>query len=68
MKVYSIQRLKRRRPEWFREDLAALLELLRQGKLQPIIAERIPLEEAARAHELLGRGGVIGKIVLIAGT
>jgi NADPH:quinone reductase-like Zn-dependent oxidoreductase len=45
--------------------LSALLELLRQGKIEPIIAERIPLEEAARAHELLGRGAVIGKIVLL---
>jgi NADPH:quinone reductase-like Zn-dependent oxidoreductase len=68
MKIYSIQRLKRRRPEWFREDLTILLELLRQGKLEPIIAARIPLEEAARAHELLGSGGVMGKIVLISGT
>lgn len=66
--IYSIQGLKRRRPDWYREDLTALLELLRQGKLQPIIAARLPLEEAARAHELLGRGGVTGKIVLLCNT
>jgi NADPH:quinone reductase-like Zn-dependent oxidoreductase len=65
---YSVQRLKRRRPDWYREDLTALLELLRQGKLQPIIAARLPLEEAARAHELLGRGAVTGKIVLLCDT
>jgi NADPH:quinone reductase-like Zn-dependent oxidoreductase len=65
---YSIQTLKRFRPAWYREDLSALLELLRQGKIEPIIAERIPLEEAARAHELLGRGAVTGKIVLLCNT
>ena len=63
--TYSIQWLKRLRPAWYREDLIALLELLRQGKIEPIIAERIPLDEVARAHELLGSGAVMGKIVLL---
>jgi NADPH2:quinone reductase len=66
--TYSIQWLKRFRPAWYREDLSALLELLRQGKIKPIIAERIPLDEVARAHELLGRGAVTGKIVLLCNT
>jgi len=34
--------------------LSALLEWLRQGKIKPIVAERIPLDEFSRAHELLG--------------
>jgi NADPH2:quinone reductase len=65
MLLYSIQTLKRRRPAWFHEDLTALLELLHQGRIIPMIAERIPLGEARRAHELLGRGSVTGKIVLL---
>jgi NADPH:quinone reductase-like Zn-dependent oxidoreductase len=65
---YSIQTLKRLRPAWYREDLIALLELLRQGKIKPIIAERIPLDDVARAHELLGSGSVMGKIVLLCDT
>jgi len=64
---YSIQWLKRWRPAWFREDLVTLLELLRQRKIEPLIAQRIPLTEARRAHELLGKGGVTGKIVLECG-
>jgi NADPH2:quinone reductase len=48
--------------------LIALLELLRQGKITPIIAERIPLDEIVRAHDLLGRGAVTGKIVLLCGS
>jgi NADPH:quinone reductase-like Zn-dependent oxidoreductase len=66
--TYSIQWLKRLRPAWYREDLIALLELLRQGKIKPIIAERIPLDEVARAHQLLGSGAVMGKIVLLSNT
>jgi NADPH2:quinone reductase len=62
---YSIQTLKRLRPAWFGEDLTTLLELLREQKIKPIIARRLPLSEAKHAHELLGQGGVIGKIVLL---
>ena len=50
---------------WYRETLTKLLELLEEGKLKPIIAERIPLAEDARAHELLERGGYAGKAVLV---
>jgi NADPH2:quinone reductase len=62
---YSIQWLKRVRPAWFREDLVALFDLLREKKIEPLIAQRFPLAEARAAHELLGRGGVTGKIVLV---
>jgi len=62
---YSIQWLKRLRPALFRQDLVALFDLLRQQKIKPLIAQRLPLAEARRAHELLGKGGVTGKIVLV---
>ena len=35
---YSTQTLKRLKPELFRQDLIALLDLLRQQKIQPLIA------------------------------
>jgi len=62
---YSIQWLKRLRPAWFRQDLIALLDLLQQQKIKPLIAQLFPLAEARKAHELLGKGGVTGKIVLV---
>jgi NADPH2:quinone reductase len=62
---YSIQWLKRLRPALFRQDLIALFDLLRQQKIKPLIAQRFPLAEARHAHELLGTGGVTGKIVLV---
>jgi len=62
---YSIQWLKRLRPALFRQDLIALFDLLQQKKMKPLIAQRFPLVEARHAHELLGKGGVTGKIVLV---
>ena len=62
---YSIQTLKRLRPEQFRQDLITLLGLLQQRKVEPIIAGRLPLAEARQAQELLAKGGVAGKIVLV---
>ncbi len=65
MVPYSIQWLMRFKPAWFRHDLLTLLDLLKGGKIKPLIAQRLPLEEARRAHEMLGEGGVLGKIVLL---
>jgi NADPH:quinone reductase-like Zn-dependent oxidoreductase len=62
---YSIQWLKRLRPAWFRQDVIALFDLLQQHKITPLIAQRFPLTEARHAHEVLGKGGVTGKIVLV---
>jgi len=50
---------------WFRETLAELLDLLAAGKIKPVVAARIPLTEAARAHELIERGEYAGKVVLV---
>jgi NADPH:quinone reductase-like Zn-dependent oxidoreductase len=62
---YSIQWLKRLKPALFRQDLIALFDLLQQQKIKPLIARRFPLAEARQAHELLGKGGVTGKMVLV---
>jgi NADPH2:quinone reductase len=67
LSIYSIQMLKRREPEWFRQDMATLFDLLGRGELKPIIDRRLPLEQAAPAHELLGNGKTVGKIVLVSG-
>jgi NADPH:quinone reductase-like Zn-dependent oxidoreductase len=62
---YSIQWLKRLRPALFRQDLITLFDLLQQKRIKPLIAQRFPLAEARHAHELLGKGGVTGKIMLV---
>jgi NADPH:quinone reductase-like Zn-dependent oxidoreductase len=48
------------------EDWSALFQLLEEGKIQPVIAERFPLLEAAKANALLESGQVTGNIVLLA--
>ncbi|HWE29519.1 MAG TPA: medium chain dehydrogenase/reductase family protein [Polyangia bacterium] len=64
---FNVMVLKRARPEWYAEDLGALLGMLAERKLRPLIAERRPLAEAARAHQLLDDAAVTGKIVLQCG-
>jgi NADPH:quinone reductase-like Zn-dependent oxidoreductase len=54
-----------RNPQWFREDMAVLLDLLRADKVHPVIAERLPLSEARHAHELLAQSAAKGKLVLV---
>jgi NADPH:quinone reductase-like Zn-dependent oxidoreductase len=54
-----------RNPEWFREDFTALLALLAADKIHPVVAERLPLSEARRAHELLQSSAAKGKLVLV---
>lgn len=65
VRAFQVAKLRDRHPGWFRGDATTLFELLAEGKIEPIVAERIPLAEARRAHENLGRGGVTGKQVLV---
>jgi len=64
LSIYSIQMLKRQKPDWFRQDLTALFDFFERGELKPLIDRMLPLEKAALAHELLGKGKTVGKIVL----
>lgn len=50
--------------DWYREDLAALLELLRAGDIAPVVHRVYPLREAGAALEDLASGRAAGKIVL----
>lgn len=62
---YSIANYKTKHPDWYREDLNILLNLLASRQIKPVIADSLPLAEAAHAHELLDRAAVSGKLVLI---
>jgi NADPH:quinone reductase-like Zn-dependent oxidoreductase len=52
-------------PEWFRADFATLIRLLREGRINPVVAQRLPLTEARHAHELLESSASKGKLVLV---
>jgi NADPH:quinone reductase-like Zn-dependent oxidoreductase len=62
---YNVANLRKQYPEWFRADFKALLDLLSQRSIQPLIASRLPLREAAQANELLEHAKFSGKIVLL---
>ncbi len=53
--------------DWYRSSIAEFFDLAVSGKMKPLVAERIPLAEARRAHERMAQGGYAGKIVLMAG-
>jgi NADPH:quinone reductase-like Zn-dependent oxidoreductase len=50
----------------FMEDLSVLFKMLADGQIKPVIAEKLPLLDAARGHALLESGKVSGNIVLLA--
>lgn len=51
--------------DWYRATLAELLALLANGNINPLVGARIPLADAAQAHQLLEQGKVNGKVVLM---
>lgn len=48
-----------------RADLGHVLALLADGTLQPQVAARFPLEQAAAALELAESHSAVGKVVLV---
>jgi NADPH:quinone reductase-like Zn-dependent oxidoreductase len=48
-----------------RENEERILQLIADKAIQPIIAETMPVEQAAEAHRMLESGEIIGKIVLV---
>src|SRR5579862_1168366 len=48
-----------------RAGMRALIDMLAAGKLHPRIHARLPLADAARAHEMLEGGEVLGKLLLV---
>ena len=52
-------------PAQYRATLTQLLELLQNGQIQPIIAQRFPLAQISAAHQMLEQGGSTGKLVLL---
>ena len=62
---YAITSLRKKHPDWFKEDLTALFGLLKEGKIKPVIAKKMPLTDAVEAHKLLDKSNVEGKIILI---
>jgi NADPH2:quinone reductase len=62
---YRVQKLRIPHQDWFAEDFQVLLELLRAGRIRPVVAGRLPFTEARHAHEMLESSASKGKLVLV---
>ena len=62
---YNVKNLRDGHPNWFREDLGQLFGFLAARQIEPIIAARLPLCDAARANEMLEKFQSTGKLVLL---
>ena len=47
-----------------KNELEELIKLVSEGKIKPHIGAALELKDAAKAHEMMAKGEVIGKIVL----
>jgi len=62
---YSIVAWRDARAAAYRADLTTLFGMLAEGRIDPIVDRQMPLGSAPEAHDLLGRAGAVGKIVLV---
>jgi NADPH:quinone reductase-like Zn-dependent oxidoreductase len=62
---YNILSRRKQKPQEFNEDLSALFELLKQGKIKPIVAATYPLAAAQQVHRQIDAGEIQGKVVLL---
>jgi NADPH:quinone reductase-like Zn-dependent oxidoreductase len=62
---YSITTRRTAHPNEYTADMATLFALLREGRIHPVVIDRLPLSAARAVHERIDAGGVGGKIVLV---
>lgn len=51
----------------YRKDLAAVFELLNEGRIKPEVGKVMPLKDAPKAQQMLLDYQVRGKVVLVSG-
>ena len=61
---YNILGRRKKKPAEFKEDVATLMQWLKDGKLKPAIAAIRPLTDAADVHRQLDKGEIAGKVIL----
>jgi NADPH2:quinone reductase len=62
---FSMLAWRRARPERARADMADVARYRADGRLRVAIAERVPLAEVVRAHEILDARANLGRVVLM---
>jgi NADPH:quinone reductase-like Zn-dependent oxidoreductase len=51
--------------ELLNEELAAVMELYKEGKIKPQVSDVVPFDKAADAHRIIQSRKNIGKVVLV---
>lgn len=62
---YSMGTNKKYRPETYPKPMAELIQWVKEGVIQPVVSQKLPLTEAAQAHELIENRMNQGKIILL---
>ncbi|MEV6809367.1 zinc-binding dehydrogenase [Streptomyces sp. NPDC051132] len=62
---FSMATLLRHRPDLAESGTRRLLGLVADGSVRPVVAARVPLAEAARAHDLVESRASRGRVVLV---
>lgn len=62
---YNIQTRREKAPQEFKQDVRALFDLLKKGRLHPAIAETAALEDVADVHRRIDNAEIAGKVVLL---
>jgi NADPH:quinone reductase-like Zn-dependent oxidoreductase len=65
---YSAFNLEKSEPKAYAQDLGTVLDLLAQGKIDPLLMRKFPLHQAKEAETLLEQGSVTGTLVLDCGA
>ncbi|MEV7467860.1 zinc-binding dehydrogenase [Streptomyces kronopolitis] len=65
---FSLYAMLYNKPEAIASGLRELFEMIGSGQVRPIIHERLALEEAGKAHELMEARAQLGKVVLMPNT
>lgn len=63
-RFYSINVMRARHPDWFKQDLSYLFQLLSERRIEPRVAQRVTFDQVIEAHRQLDVGGLEGKLVL----
>lgn len=60
---YIITSMRKKHPEWFKQDLIKLFELLKEGEIAPVISGHFNLDDAIDVHRKIERAEIQGKVV-----
>lgn len=62
---YNIHHRRDKLPDEFSDDVQTLMRWLHEGKLKPVVAGKVLLEQAAEVHRQIDNAEIAGKVVLM---